>query len=71
MNTLKKHTFCGFAVENGSCPPQSLSFGMGRWWVVGGRVAFRKYDNDSDARRRGTYELTCSPMRGGCGCDAP
>ena len=25
---------------------------------VGGRVAFRKYDNDSDARRRGTYEMT-------------
>ena len=25
--------------------------------LVGGRVA-RKYDNDSDARRRGTYELT-------------
>ena len=26
--------------------------------LVGGRVAFRKYDNDSDSRRRGTYELT-------------
>ena len=26
--------------------------------LVGGRVAFRKYDNDSVARRRGTYELT-------------
>ena len=26
--------------------------------LVGGRVAFRKYDNDSGARRRGTYELT-------------
>ena len=26
--------------------------------LVGGRVAFRKYDNDSHARRRGTYELT-------------
>ena len=49
------------------------AWGAGGWWpgVVGGRVAFRKYDNDSDARRRGTYELTCSPMRGGCGCDAP
>ena len=26
--------------------------------TIGGRVAFRKYDNDSDSRRRGTYELT-------------
>ena len=26
--------------------------------LVGGRVVFRKYDNDSDSRRRGTYELT-------------
>ena len=25
---------------------------------IGGRVAFRRYDNDSLARRRGTYELT-------------
>lgn len=36
------------------------AWGAGGWWpgVVGGRVAFRKYDNDSHARRRGTYELT-------------
>ena len=26
--------------------------------LVNGRVGFRKYDNDSDARLRGTYELT-------------
>lgn len=26
--------------------------------AIGGRVAFRKYDNDSESRRRGTYELT-------------
>eukprot|EP00966_Prymnesium_polylepis_P284992 6584078-Prymnesium_polylepis.1 len=25
---------------------------------TGGRILFRKYDNDSDARLRGTYELT-------------
>ena len=34
----------------------------------GGRVSFRKYDNDSDARRRGTYDRL--PARrlwvGGC-----
>ena len=38
--------------------------------LVGGRVAFRKYDNDSDARRRGTYELA-NAQASGCGCDAP
>ena len=26
--------------------------------LIGGRTTFRKYDNDSEARRRGTYELT-------------
>ena len=26
--------------------------------LIGGRIGFRKYDNDSEARRRGTYELT-------------
>ncbi|MDC0526142.1 hypothetical protein OAO87_03990 [bacterium] len=26
--------------------------------LVGGRVTFRRYDNDSHARQRGTYELT-------------
>ena len=26
--------------------------------MVDGRIVFRKYDNDSDSRRRGTYELT-------------
>ena len=26
--------------------------------LIGGGIGFRKYDNDSEARRRGTYELT-------------
>ena len=30
-----------------------------------GAVPFRKYNNDSDARRRGTYEHTTA---GACGC---